>query len=58
MEARIALPIIFNGCWDAVTGTVVPREEKAESVMEVLLSVLLRCSEKESIFLKNLLEYF
>lgn len=46
VEARIALPVIFYGCWDVVTNTVIPRGEKVESVMEVLLSVLLRCSER------------
>ena len=25
VESRIALPVLFYGCWDANTGTVVPR---------------------------------
>jgi hypothetical protein len=47
VEARIALPVIFYGCWDSDSCAVVPKTNqvgKAESIMEILLSVMLRCS--------------
>lgn len=55
VEGRIGLPIIFYGGWNSSSLTLIPHG--GESILEVILCTLIRSNEKDSFFLRHLLEY-
>jgi hypothetical protein len=60
IDQRIALPILFHGCWSQTTQSIVPDTEVASDcvrVIELILQVLLFTPEKTSTFLKMSLDY-